>query len=118
MKEEELILAKIDNKMLGEQIRYIRNQLHLSQEHLAELCDISPSFMGHIERGTRKMSMETFVSVADALNVSTDYLLYNQLPDNDATIAGIIETVKQNNEAHYDKYITIIGGLAEISDRL
>lgn len=111
-------MTKIDYKMLGEQIRYIRNQLHLSQEHLAELCDISPSFMGHIERGTRKMSMETFVSVADALNVSTDYLLYNQRPDNDATIAGIIETVKQNNEAHYDKYITIIRALAEISDRL
>ena len=69
-------MAKIDYKMLGEQIRYIRNQLHLSQEHLAELCDISPSFMGHIERGTRKMSMETFVSIADALNVSTDYLLH------------------------------------------
>ena len=64
------------------------------------------------------MSMETFVSVADALHVSTDYLLYKQLPNNDATITGIIETVKQNNEAHYDKYITIIRALAEISDHL
>lgn len=111
-------MAKIDYKMLGDQIRYVRNQMHLSQEYLAELCDISPSFMGHIERGTRKMSMETFVSVANALHVSTDYLLYNQVPNSDVTINSIIETVKQNNEAHYDKYITIIRALAEISDHL
>lgn len=90
----------------------------MSQEALAELCDISPSFMGHIERGTRKMSMETFVSIANALHVSTDYLLYAQQPNTDATIISIIETVKQNNEAQYDKYITIIRALAEISDHL
>ena len=111
-------MAKIDYKVLGEQIRYVRNLQHMSQESLAELCDISPSFMGHIERGTRKMSMETFVSVANALHVSTDYLLYTQLPNTDATFTSIIETVKQNNEAQYDKYITIIRALAEISDHL
>lgn len=111
-------MEKIDYKALGEQIRYVRNLQHMSQESLAELCDISPSFMGHIERGTRKMSMETFVSVANALHVSTDYLLYAQLPNSDATITSIIETVKQNNEAQYNKYITIIRALAEISDHI
>ena len=111
-------MSKIDYKLLGEQIRYIRNQQHLSQEDLAEMCDISPSFMGHIERGTRKMSLETFVSLANALHVSSDYLLYSQLPNTDSVITSIIETVKQNNEAQYNKYITIIRALAEISDHL
>ena len=111
-------MSKIDYKLLGEQIRYIRNQQHLSQEDLAEMCDISPSFMGHIERGTRKISLETFVSLANALHVSSDYLLYSQLPNTDSVITSIIETVKQNNEAQYDKYITIIRALAEISDHL
>ena len=111
-------MSKIDYKQLGEQIRYIRNLQHLSQEDLAEMCGISSSFMGHIERGTRKMSMETFVSIANALHVSCDYLLYAQTPNTDATLASIIETVKRNNEAQYDKYITIIRALAEISDRL
>ncbi len=111
-------LEKINYKMLVDQIRYVRNLQHISQEGLAELCDISPSFMGHIERGTRKMSMETFVSIANALHVSTDYLLYSQMPNTDATITSIIETVKQNNEAQYERYITIIRALAEISDHL
>ena len=111
-------MSKIDYSKIGTQIRIIRNQQHLSQEDLAELCDISPSFMGHIERGTRKMSLETMVSIADALHVSTDYILYSQMPNTDATITSIIETVKSNNEAQYDKYITIIRALAEISDHL
>lgn len=111
-------MNQIDYKALGAQIRYVRNSQHLSQEALSEICGISPSFMGHIERGTRKMSLETFVAIANALHVSTDYLLSTQLPDTDATIAGIIETVKHNNEAQYEKYISIIRALAEISDRL
>ena len=111
-------MAELDYKAIGEQVRYIRNLQHISQESLAEMCGISPSFMGHIERGTRKMSMETFVAIAKSLHVSTDYLLYSQLPDTDATITSIIETVKRNNEAQYEKYITIIRALAEISDHL
>ena len=111
-------MSNIDYKLLGEQIRYVRNLQHLSQEDLAEMCDISPSFMGHIERGTRKMSLETFVSISNALHVSTDYLLYSQSPNTDAVVSSIIETVKRNNEAQFDKYITIIRALAEISDHL
>lgn len=111
-------MSNIDYKLLGDQIRYVRNLQHLSQEDLAEMCDISPSFMGHIERGTRKMSLETFVSISNALHVSTDYLLYSQSPNTDAVVSSIIETVKRNNEAQFDKYITIIRALAEISDHL
>lgn len=111
-------MKKLDFKVLGERIRYVRNQQHISQEFLAEMCDISPSFMGHIERGTRKMSMETFVAIAKALHVSTDYLLQGQFPLSDNTISGIIQSVKQNNEANYEKYIEIIRALAEIADHL
>ncbi len=111
-------MSNIDYKLLGDQIRYVRNLQHLSQEDLAEMCNISSSFMGHIERGTRKMSLETFVSISNALHVSTDYLLYSQSPNTDAVVSSIIETVRRNNEAQFDKYITIIRALAEISDHL
>ena len=94
-----MVTHKIDYHKIGSQIRIVRNQQHLSQEDLAELCDISPSFMGHIERGTRKMSIETLVSIADALHVSTDYILCSEMPNTDATI-------------------TIIRALAKIADHL
>ena len=46
-----------------------------TQEKLAEICDISTGFLGHIERGTRKLSLDTLFCIATVLNVSIDYLL-------------------------------------------
>ena len=45
-----------------------------SQE-LAEKANISLSFLGHIERGTRKLSVESLYKLADALGCSVDSLL-------------------------------------------
>lgn len=72
---------------LGQKIRRQRTQLNWTQEALAERIGVSTSFVGHIERGTRKASLETLVSVANVLNVSLDYLLANSLQN---TIIGPI----------------------------
>lgn len=111
-------MSELDYTKIGEHIRLIRNKQNLSQEDLAEICDISPSYMGHIERGTRKMSLETFVTIANALHVSCDYLLYNQADVDDNVIKTIIESVKYGSPNQYQKYITIIKALSEITEHL
>ena len=40
-------------KDLGRRIRMLRQKQQLTQEKLAEEIDMSSSFLGHIERGTR-----------------------------------------------------------------
>lgn len=60
---------------MGCRICAMRKQRGLSQEKLAELIDRSCSFTGHIERGTRKPSLETLVEIAVALSCSADDLL-------------------------------------------
>ena len=47
----------------------------MTQEGLAERVEISASFMGHIERGSRKMSVDTLCRIAHALDCSADNLL-------------------------------------------
>jgi transcriptional regulator with XRE-family HTH domain len=69
----------MDYKSMGHRIRKCRAEKHLTQEKLAELAGISLSFLGHIERGTRKASLETIVNLANALGASTDYLLQESL---------------------------------------
>ena len=64
---------------LGRRIRKQRSQLGWTQEALAERVGVSTSFIGHVERGTRKASLETLVSIANAVNVSLDYLLSGSL---------------------------------------
>ncbi len=71
----------MDYMSLGLRIRKQRKHLRLTQEELAERSGISLSFLGHIERGSRKASIETLVSLSNALGMSTDYLLQESLND-------------------------------------
>lgn len=60
---------------MGQRIKRARKEKSLTQEQLAEACNISVSFMGHIERGSRIPSIETLCALCRALDVSSDYLL-------------------------------------------
>ena len=69
----------MDYLLLGKQIRRRRQALGWTQEQLAEAIGVSTSFIGHIERGSRKASIDTLVELANALEVSADYLLSTNL---------------------------------------
>ena len=62
-------------KRMGAEIRRIRLERGLTQEKVAEGAEISVSFYGHIERGTRKMSVQTLYSIAMVLSCSADEIL-------------------------------------------
>lgn len=78
-----LRMYNIDYKELGKRIRAERRKQDLTQEKLAEMAEISDSFMGHIERGGRTLSIETLAKLANALNLSIEYIVcgeYNYQP--------------------------------------
>ena len=84
VKEMMLTMYNIDYKELGKRIRAERRKKDLTQEKLAEMANISDSFMGHIERGGRTLSIETLAKLANALNLSIEYIVcgeYNYQPD-------------------------------------
>ena len=60
---------------IGRRIRIQRRHLNLTQGELAKQIGVSPSFICHLERGTRQASLETLVALANVLDVSVDYLL-------------------------------------------
>lgn len=66
----------------GKRVRQQRIMLQMTQEKLAECAGISLSFLGHIERGTRKASLDTVVRLCNALKISPSILLQDSL-DND-----------------------------------
>ncbi len=65
--------------LLGQKIRQLRNAHHLSQADLAEMIDVSTNYIGQIERGDRKPSLETLVSLCNTLNTSMDYILSDSM---------------------------------------
>jgi len=64
---------------MGCKVRSLRKARGLTQERLAELLDISSSFLGHIERGTRTASIDTLAALCNVLEVSPAYLMESAL---------------------------------------
>lgn len=65
----------MDYQKVGTRIRTERKKLNLTQEKVAEKVGITASFYSHIENGTRKASITTFVSIADCFDISLDYII-------------------------------------------
>lgn len=129
-------MQELDYGKMGMRIRQVRKAKGWSQSVLAEKCGISMSFLGHIERGTRIMSMETFVNICRALEAGADELLWGVANPSDAVLdmwnlpgkgrdkKGADESIdkeKENEKAagsgkadSYAMYIKIMKSVAEI----
>lgn len=62
----------------GNRVRQIRKDKGLSQEGLAALAEIDRSYMGHIERGEKNVTLTKIYQISDALNVEPAELLLSQ----------------------------------------
>lgn len=56
-------------------LREMRETRGLSQAQLAERAGLQPAAVSHFETGSRKPSFDNLVKLAEALSVTTDYLL-------------------------------------------
>jgi transcriptional regulator with XRE-family HTH domain len=54
----------------GQKVRDIRLKKSLSQEGLAEKCELDRSYIGGVERGERNVSLVNISRIANALGVS------------------------------------------------
>ena len=107
-------MKELDYQKIGRKIRAARLEKGWSQDRLSEKCNISLSFMGHIERGTRIMSMDTFVALCNELEISADYLLWDIIRPSDPSLLNILNGVKTKDAATYSHYVQIIKAIAEI----
>ncbi len=118
-------MRELDYAKMGMRIRQIRKAKGWSQDDLAKRCGISMSFLGHIERGTRIMSLETFTGICEALGAGADELLWGIAHPNDA-IAHLWDMPDKNQELKtnpkagerntdsYSMYVRIMKSVAEI----
>ena len=60
--------------LLGQQVRSLREEKHLSQEEFASLADIDRAYYGGIERGERNVAALNLIKIADALGVEVGKL--------------------------------------------
>lgn len=58
----------------GQRIRSYRKLKRLSQEKLAELCDLHPVYIGQLERGEKNASLDTIIRICKGLEISPENL--------------------------------------------
>ena len=69
----------MEKKALGRSLREARVNKKYTQEVLAEKADIGVMYLGDIERGVKMPSLKVFIRLVEALEVSADYILRNEL---------------------------------------
>lgn len=67
-------MSKKDLQKFGKRLKALRLDHHLTQLELAEILDMSPNFIGMIERGERNTTVENVFRIARALNVKPSNL--------------------------------------------
>ena len=66
-------------KTIGQNIKKYRKAKKMRQEGLAELCGLSSNYIGMLERGEKLPSIEAFIRILNALEVSSDLVLVDVL---------------------------------------
>ena len=60
---------------IGKNIRKYRLEKKFRQEDLAEKTELSANYIGMVERGEKIPSLETFINILNALEISADMVL-------------------------------------------
>lgn len=102
----------IDYVALGRRIKNKRIENNLTQEQLGELCKLSSAHIGHIERGTRILSVDVLFIIAQKLNVSVDYLLFDSVEDNNI-LNSIAPILKDTDKSKVNSFLNTVRVLAE-----
>ncbi len=70
---------ELDYKAIGKRIKVARIRMEITQEQLADEVSVSPTHLSNIETGSTRVSLTTIVKIANALGVTVDDLLCDNL---------------------------------------
>lgn len=99
---------------LREAIRNERKNKRITQEELAEMLEVSPTHVKHIESGHRKPYIEILFGLAKILNISLDGVVFpkNETP-HDATRGKIERLLDVSDEASLQFILSVLEALRE-----
>lgn len=94
----------INYQIIEKRIREERRTKGISQEMLAEMTELSTQYISQIETAVRQASLRSLVSIANALDVSVDALLYGNRTKDIAEYCGEMELLMADCTA-YEKRV-------------
>lgn len=99
-------MKELDFSLIGQRIKQVRAEKHLTQEYLANITGVNVSHISNIETNKVKVTLTLLVQICNALDVTMDYLLENVYHDPTSTIEKeLLNTVKNMTK---DKQETLL----------
>jgi len=95
---------KLDYKFVGRRIAEYRKKAGLTQTELADRCGLTHQCISNIESSRSKLSISTFITIANALNVTADALLCNSV---DASCEPTVDS-ENTKYRNYNNFNAII----------
>lgn len=89
--------------IIADNVKLYRKRQNLTQFELAEKAELSVDSIKRIEHGSRTMSLENFIRIADALDVPLSYLMYENL--NQIPITERIMNILDNKSGKQQDYL-------------
>ena len=111
----------VDYVALGKKIRQKRLQTGLSQDVVSEAIGLSESFYGHIERGDRRLSVESLMKIADYFDLSLDFLLQKSKSTHDSDewlLAELDNMFRDKSPSQRDYLLSILRVLSNNIEKL
>ncbi len=96
----------IDYTDIGKRIKQKRIEKNYTQEQLAELVNIGPSHMSHLEGGKTVPSMDVFIALCNVLEVSADELLCREIVAGKPILANWLTDLIEDCDATETKILT------------
>lgn len=86
----------VNYKFIGIRIKEFRRQNNMTQAELAELIDMSVTYISHIERAKKQASLEALSRISNVLCITVDRLLNgNQFHDPVEYLPELVELMAE-----------------------
>ena len=103
---------------LGKRINAVRKARGLTSDKLSELCNINATYLRQIEGGTKMPSLPVFIDICKALRISPDYLLQDELTENEiSTIREVERLWKDAPPQKQELVLTMIKAVLEHTEQ-
>ena len=102
----------IDYSTIGERIRWLRISKGLSQEQVAELCDLSSGYISNIEMARKKASLKALLKLSKAMDVPLDEILVGNQSVKNTDYKNEISTLFEGCN-QYERKLIINAAMAE-----
>lgn len=105
----------VDYVSIGRRIKHYRTEKKLSQEALGQIVAASSNHISYIETGVKAPSLELLILIANALDVSADDLLTDNLKHSSSPVGTEIHDLlldcNHDEKAILTRTLTVLKGL-------